>query len=314
MKRPVEKGAALIITLWALVLLAVLAASFSFAIRYESAGTRNFKDDARAYYMAVSAYEEAVNWILGDQDQAVDYVGSEGVLLTDEERESITGVREMDGGTLELTIKDEQSRININTISLQQLKNLFVHTGIPDTVHQELIDSFLDWTDPDDLHHFAGAEDNFYEPSGYKPKNSLLTTPEELLLVKGFKPEYLYGDDEILPLLDYITTWGEGLNINSMDANLMEAIGLDPLQVDALMTSRRNDMFYRGVPQGFQSLRGTIASSYFRITANARIQDSPTSVKIIAVIHRTFGANGAEVETVYWKESIEYSGTEHKGV
>jgi general secretion pathway protein K len=306
--RSESTGAALIITLWALVLLAVIAAGFTFSVRMGSASARNFKEDMKAYYAAVSAYEEARAWLLEDEDQTIDYVDEEGFLHTDEDRDPIAGERELEGMKINLAVTDEESRININLASPTLLKNLLVHIKIPDNKQQELMDSFIDWEDPDDLHRLSGAEDEYYVPLGYKTKNHLLDIPEELLLIKGFAPEILYGSDDNDPLIDYITTWGTGLNINTISPGMMESIGMNPFEVDSILAARRNGTVTRTAPEDMRRLGGAVSSTTFRIVASARYENSPNAVKVTAIVSRVFGTNGPEISTLYWKEELEHSG------
>jgi len=310
MKYPANnKGVALVITLWALVFLAVIAAAFTFAVRMGNASARNFKEDTKAYYLAVSAYEEAIAWLLTDKDLTVDFVDEEGTLHTDEEREPITGEHQLEDATVKLQITDEESRLNINSINPIVLKNLLINVGIPEDYHQELMDSLMDWLDSDDLHHLMGAEDEYYGPLGYRAKNAVLDVPEELLLIKGFTPEILYGTDESSPLLDYITTWSSGLNINTISASTMEILGMNPAEVDTILSGRRNGLLARGVPQGVSRIGGRISSTTFRIVATAKLKESPMAVKITAVVRRNQNLQGPGpgITTLYWKEEVEHS-------
>ncbi|MGD2080397.1 MAG: hypothetical protein PVJ36_04645, partial [Nitrospirota bacterium] len=59
-----EKGIALVMTLWVVVLLTAVAFSFSISSRRGSASTRNLKEDTQAYYAALTAYEEVLSYLL----------------------------------------------------------------------------------------------------------------------------------------------------------------------------------------------------------------------------------------------------------
>jgi len=62
---------------------------------------------------------------------------------------------------------------------------------------EELVDALIDWRDSDDNPRPLGAESEYYESldPGYHVKNEPFETLEELLLVKGFTREILYGED-----------------------------------------------------------------------------------------------------------------------
>ncbi|MEW6214733.1 MAG: hypothetical protein AB1478_05940, partial [Nitrospirota bacterium] len=156
-----EKGIALMMVLWILVLLSVIAMNFSFSTRWNSASTRNLKEETIAYYLCMSGYQEAVNYIISDKDPSVDFLDNEGNLRVDrEDRETtpMTGKKTTKEGEVDIKITDEESRININLAGEVKLKKLFDSVDIPPDSQQELIDSILDWIDPDKEHHLSGAE------------------------------------------------------------------------------------------------------------------------------------------------------------
>lgn len=61
----------------------------------------------------------------------------------------------------------------------------------------ELADAILDFIDDDDTPRSSGCESEYYSglQPAYSSKNSPLESLDELLLVRGVTPEYLYGED-----------------------------------------------------------------------------------------------------------------------
>lgn len=304
-----ERGIALMMTLWVLVILTVVAMNFSFSTRYGSMGTRNFKADTRAYYLAVSAYEEALLYLLTDKDPKVDFIDEDGNFRTDAERGPITGTRELDGAEVSLSISDEESRLNINDIKRDVLLDLLEYADVPDDSLHVIADSIADWIDPDDMHHLSGAEDEYYEPLGYRAKNNPLDVPGELLFIRGFTPEYLYGaketygTEETAPIYALITTWGDGINVNTAPASVLKLLGLDAFEVDSIM-SQRTEQGMRTVPLKLKGI-GTTKSNNLRITVEARLSDSPLVVRITSVVRRATLPDEPPLRTLYWKEELE---------
>lgn len=305
-----ESGIALMMTMWILVVLTIIAMNFSFSTRYGSMGTRNFKSDTRAYYLAVSAYEEALLYLLSDKDPTVDFIDENGNFRTDTERDPITGVTELDGAEVSLSISDEESRLNINEMKRDMLLTLLEHADVPDDSLQIIADSITDWIDQDDLHHLSGAEDEYYNPLGYNAKNSPLDVPEELLLIRGFMPEYLYesaketfGTEKIVPMYELITTWGDGININTASANVLRLLGLDAVEVDSILSQRKTQGI-QTIPEKLKGI-GKTKSHHFRITAEARLNDSPLAVRITSVVKRATLPEELPLKTIYWKEELE---------
>lgn len=305
-----EKGIALMMTLWVLVLLSIISLNYFRSNRWNSAGVRNVKEETLAYYMAMSGYHEAVNYILADKDLSVDFIDNEGNFWTDIESEPVTGKRTTEDGEIEIRITDENAKLNINYADENRLRRLFAHTGIPEESITGMVDSIMDWKDPDREHHLSGAEDEYYEDliNPYKAKNMLFDVPEELALVKGLKPEYFKDDVSGNSLTHLITTFGgNNININTVSTAVMQMLGFDGNEIEAVMKQRnRESGGFRFIPQQF-SARGlnAIASQNIRVEVVARQKNSNLAVRIVAVLIRKPDAAGYKVQTVYWRENAE---------
>lgn len=306
-----RRGFALMVTLWVLVLLSVLAVDFAMSSRYGSAGARNFKEETIAYYSALSAFEEATAYLSVDKDTALDYLDEEGEFWTDDRPPFAPSPRE--GVDIQVSIIDEDSRLNINTLNDLGFKKLFSHAGIPDDTAEELTDAVFDWKDPDDLHRLSGAESDYYETldTPYKAKNRTFDVPEELLLVKGFRPEYLYGSKDINGIYPLITTFSSGININTASPDVMSFVGFGDLDIEAIMRLRTEENGgVRVVPPELLKLGApiSIGSSCYRVEVTARGQESANTVKITAVLRKVPGQKGTELKTIYWRETVESGG------
>ena len=153
-----------------------------------------------------------------------------------------------------------------------------------------LIDALIDWLDDDDDEGEHGAEKGYYLSldKPYPCRNGPLQYPEELLLVKGFSREIVYGGDGhegILPYLTTITGSDGKININTAPAVVLQALvdGLSEELVELLVEYRenpdnedalKNPLWYRQV-EGFPGDLGfdpkliTIESSFFACTITA---------------------------------------------
>lgn len=93
-------------------------------------------------------------------------------------------------------VTEEAAKINLNTAPTGMLTRLMTDPmTAPITV--EMGASVVDWRDTDDTVTQGGAEKEYYLllPDPYEAKNADFETVEELLLVKGFTREILYGED-----------------------------------------------------------------------------------------------------------------------
>ena len=305
-----DRGVALMMVLWILVLLSIISMNFLTSTRWGSASMRNFKEDMQAHYLALSGFQEAMNYLASDKDLAIDFLDSEGNFWIDKETQPVTGKRVTEGGDVEIRISDENSRVNINFANQDRLTRLFSYCGVSHDDIVVIIDSLMDWKDLDNDHHLSGAEDDYYEalPQPYKAKNGLLDVPEELALVKGMKPQYLYGNGEGSAVFPLITTFGRNtLNINTVSREVMEVLGLNMVEIETIFKQRNKDFGgFRFIPPQF-SVRGlnTVATQNFRIEVFARMHNSPIAARITGVVSRRPSAEGMKFMTIYWSERAE---------
>ncbi len=135
-------------------------------------------------------------------------------------------------------LHDENGKINLNGINDGNkgiLIEYFTQMGIDVFDADIIVDSILDWIDPDDLNHLNGAEDNYYGslPEPYKTKDAPFSSIEELVLVRGVTPEIfesirnditVYGGEQIV------------VNINIASKRILSSVlGLSGELVDDLM-------------------------------------------------------------------------------
>jgi len=306
-----ERGIALMMVLWVLVLLSILSMNFLASTRWGSASVRNFKEETQSYYLALSGYQEALNYLAMDKDLAVDFLDGEGNFWIDSEAQPVTGTRTTEEGEVEIRITDENGKININTANQDRLMRLFSYAGVKQEDLTDIVDSILDWKDPDKEHHLSGAEDDYYEalPEPYKTKNGVFTVPGELALIKGMKPEYLSATEEgsrsVLPL---ITTFGtNSININTVSKEVMETLGLNEVEIETILKQRSKDFGgFRFIPGDFTG-RGlnAVATQNFRIEVVAKMHNSPIASRIIGVVSRQNSPQGMDFRTLYWSERAE---------
>lgn len=107
----------------------------------------------------------------------------------------------VEDGLLEISIHDEQSKINISIIT-NEFGSRTEYYHIAESFFQnmgfqhDIIDCIYDWVDSDDTRSSQGAETfDYYSTLSrpYKAKNGPLDSIDELLMVKGITPELFYG-------------------------------------------------------------------------------------------------------------------------
>ena len=245
-----NRGIALVMVLWVLLLLIGIVLEFSFAMRTEVDATRNFKDETTCYYNARSGFQRAVAELIKNFAVKKEEDSEESTWRADQREVTLT----MSHGTAEIIIADEAGKYNANTISEEMLRNLIASLGAEEKERDIVTDSILDWRDENKLHRLNGAEDDYYDslPNPYSCKDGPFDTVEELLLVRGITPSLFYGayllSDEDggklvwqKGLVDLITGYSRS---NRVDANtapeeiLLSIPGLDKGAVDSIIRAR----------------------------------------------------------------------------
>lgn len=254
-------------TLWIITILSVVVLEFSFAMRTEVHITKNFQEELQLYAMAEGGIQRAITELVYKHDPKVQEMRKtlNANEIPPDKREWLTDGRDyklsFDQGTCEVRIIGEGGKVNINLVSETMLRKITTNVGVKIEVRDTVVDSILDWKDPDDLYRINGAENDYYrslkEP--YDCKNGPLDAVEELLLVKGVTPGLFYGKkfgkkgeaeekgDQIgLKDIFSIYATGEQIDINSAPLPVLRAVLGIPEEIARLIVSARGE-------KGFES-------------------------------------------------------------
>ena len=160
-------------------------------MREEATAAHRYSDETQGYYIALAGFERGVYEFL-QQSTGRDTLGTEkkADIFDGDWHEEALG-----GGSFRVRWVDEGGKININRADEETLRRIFTNLGVEEPSKAILVDSIMDWRDPDDLHRTNGAENEYYrslKPS-YTAKNGLFDTVEDLLWVRGMTAELFYG-------------------------------------------------------------------------------------------------------------------------
>jgi hypothetical protein len=227
-----EKGVALLLILWVLFLLSIISAEFAFSMRTDFAITLNFKEEMESYYLAQAGINHAIAKILHERMEYLQRQKISQESIDEEEVEKLKSAfdanKNLGSGTFTYELIDEEGKININSLKKNNTKDrqilrclLEQAAGITDeSMQNTIIDSIMDWIDPDDLFRPAGAEEDYYQELSppYHCKNGPFDTVGELLLVQGITREILFGgntsaegEEKKYPGIGrYLTVWTGG--------------------------------------------------------------------------------------------------------
>ncbi len=293
-----DSGAALLLALWALFLLAALVMSWALNIdsRLKISGSENRILEAQA--MAASGAEVAM----------VPTIKASSPNL-----KGRFGPRQ----TYDVRITGEGGRLNINWLvagenpgRIEILRRYLEIKGIDLNERNRMIDCLLDWVDPDDLERLNGAEAS----EGYQPANALLVRVDELKKVKGW---------------DTITSaagWDDEFTVNSSGPvdlawaprDVLRALpgftepmverflqvragpdGVDGTADDTVFKNMDEARVALGLsPQQFQQLSPFVSfrDSVIRVVSTGRSSD------VTRVIQLVFRRAGTTPQLITWKE------------
>lgn len=170
-----QRGIALVIVLWLLVLLTVIAASHARAIRTETRLAANQLDAGKARSLAETGVHHAIMELLV-RDEALRW-RVDG---------SVNRLRYIDG-EVAISIRDARGLVDINKVTATVLDSVLAGAGIDADQRQALVGATLDWRDKDNLKQINGAEDDDYRRAGMKwaARDGAFSSIEEFRYVMG---------------------------------------------------------------------------------------------------------------------------------
>lgn len=259
-------GSALVVVLWVIGLLSLLVVSFAFDAHLEARVISYVRKRLKADSVARSGMEVA-QMLMVKRGQVKDNEEPDkddrwyDTAKRMKEGGEVTVDEAMGDGKLLLTIAPEPALRNINNLGqnepeiTENLERILEVGGVPENLWPGLIETFLDWVDPNDDARIDGAEtDDYYATldQPYKAKNGPLDTVGELLLIKNWSRPILYGgvlneqeegkEDRIAVrgIADLLTTYGSGkVNVNAaLPRVLMTLPEVDEVMAGAIVEER----------------------------------------------------------------------------
>ncbi len=272
-------GSALIVVLWVLMILALLVGSLAFDMQLESNLTGYQRSQLQAKQLARAGIEWArylLNRSLTATAQLPMQTGDDEAVYRNAihlaRGLAVTNVvRELGTGRFRVDFIPEQAFRNVNQLADQDWQNVLGRAGVPAEQWPALIDCFKDYIEVGEDHRINGAksDDPFYQERGYGIKGALLDTVAELLMIKGFTRELVYGRRAIQPgdlpqpgIASWLTVWGDGkLNLNATSPDVMMTItGIDEAVTSDIIERRTGlDQVADTVDDGFSNLNEVFA-------------------------------------------------------
>jgi general secretion pathway protein K len=354
-RHPRERGIALLLVLWVFMILGVLALDFARYIRDDAMAAVNFADETRGYYLALAGMNRAIFDAERARERAPGKAapastgaarpgrGAKTPVADDEDQEEGVppdGEWHEDafaGGRYAVRMTDESGRISLNKAD-EALLTLVV-TNIMQLMQQQgsrlsrgfdkraaenvsvIVDSILDWRDPDDLKRLHGAESDYYmgQRTPYRAKNGFFDSPEELMLVRGVSAALFYGSEGIPGLRDLFSAYNRSGNVNVRTASaavFQIVLGVDAAAAADLVSQRGDDAsgFLPQIQAQVSTLDPHLATLLVNeaphivtIEARADLADPRNQSRVAAVVDISWDASeGAKV--IRWLDRAPFEG------
>ena len=302
-----DAGVALMVVLLLLALLLTIVAEFAQAMRLEAVTATNFRSSLAETWRAEAGYQRALAEIL--PDALTHELDAGGALLFRRTRLGIPTVPErldlrIDPGRFSYRITDEGARLNLNRATRDVLDRLLQVADVEKTERDVIVDSILDWRDPNEEHRLNGAESDYYLGLAvpYRSKNADFDSVDELLQVRGVTRALLYGRPETPGLAEYLTVFGtSGVNVNTASPVVLRALGFAPAEVE-LLIGRRPYADPSGLPPGLRRGNPRVNSDTFRIEAWAGGAE-PAGRVLTAIVERQTGTGQIQAVPRAWRWS-----------
>jgi len=281
-----REGSILIIALWSLCLLATFAVILGYEVRQKLTLIQRLDERDKSYLISEAGIKKAIVQIKKEKPEnnftLNNPLSNNASLFKDIEigdgKANICYNYYTEGEPARWEtrygVSDEESKININKISLPVLDRLFrIVLGFGEIEASELAAAIIDWRDSDsELSIPAGsAEDPYYRNLDYpyEAKDADFEVLEEVTLVKGIT-EGIFRKIE-----NYITIYGDGkVNINTASQPVFLALGLNREIVDKILNFRC----------GEDGLEGTLDDNVF-----------DTQADIVPRLSQIYHLNDAEI-------------------
>ncbi|HTB20020.1 MAG TPA: hypothetical protein VK708_17985 [Bryobacteraceae bacterium] len=241
-----RRGAALLLVLWLTAALSAIAFTLANTVRGEIERSSTDADGLKAYYLAEGAIDRMLVYI----ESGPSFVGRDG---KPRYQPGQTHVLQLDypTGVVRAEYIPENSKLNVNFATPQELGNLMLALGVDPQRAQGIVAGILDWRGGTAGGSFSELDQYYMSlaPS-FRARHASLQEIEELLLVRGITPDLFYGsytrdaDGKLIPhdgLRDCLSVFGAfgALDVNAVAPEVMVAVGVAPETAAAIVALRK---------------------------------------------------------------------------
>ena len=300
--RKSETGVALVLTLLITAILVTLIIETNYSTQVDLRIAGNFRNDLQALYLAKSGVNIAISYL------KYDLQNTETDDLTEDWAKSYPPLPVGDG-FVNVKIEDENGKIDINKVVKEDGK---VDPKIEESlsilferaeVEMGILNSIIDWIDPDDDPRPEGAEDYHYgslDPP-YSCKDGPLDTLSELLMIEGVT------DEVYKTISKHLTVYSnEKININTANKEVLVCLdnGIDEGMAEVIIQFREEKPF--DTKEELKEVVGDEA--YGRVQPIIDVKSNAFSVvskgqveRVEKMIRTIIDREGGQISYRYWR-------------
>jgi type II secretory pathway component PulK len=288
-----QSGIALVIVMISIFVLTILAAGFAFSMKVETKLAQHANNETELQWLGRSGVEYA-RWVLFQQGscplEPYDSLNQTwatgtpgGLCATNGGLADVRTEVHLGHGYFTWKITDLERKWNINTANEFLLQQALLLTGVDPSEMTPIINSILDWIDPDENPRVQGTETEFYQTLDppYEAKNGPIDDLSELLLIRGVTQDLYWGAAStnhsmaafqarerpgfgnqrpisgagLVDLFTPISGIGTKININTASADALQLIpGVDARVAEAIVGARGGEDDGSGLTGPFRSV------------------------------------------------------------
>lgn len=212
-----NRGFALLVVIMVLLLASFLASQLSLDVRTEQRIAANAKGRDRAAILAEAGFNIAL-FRLMDKPVALEAEPEYGRLVP-----GLQYTHPLKGGVVRYYAANESGKIDLNAGEPRLLELFLRYRKLTMEQAGVVLDSLLDWRDPDNLLRLNGAEQEYYMhlPEPHIPRNGRIEDPGEFFLLRG--AGLLAGK---FPAAEVFTVHNpeKGINVNSLTPTMLDFV------------------------------------------------------------------------------------------
>lgn len=277
-----QRGVALVMVLWLVVLLSVIANSHARNARIETRLTFNQSELIKARAHAEAGVNRAILELLRhDSDTPWPIDGTVNTF-------------KFESSTVLISIRSTSGLVDLNKASSATLGQLLSGMNIEESQRQLLVDATLDWRDTDNLRHLNGAEDSDYRQAGltWRARDAAFISVDEWRYVMGMS-HTLFNQ-----LAPYLTVHSSQAIVDLELAPTWLARTLSGGDIEAETDNSSKDI--NNTANTKSTIQKSNGAGTFQITVQA--QGSTSTVASLLVVVQIDAASETPYRILSWRE------------